>query len=174
MTLETGETIVEQNPAVQVAKEAEKPYQLGFHSFSTGVRGRLKSVAPSLIDTVVSKVKEPKVPNWHNPDKDRDEPNPADPDYLQALDQYNHDRGVAAMDAMAMFGVQLESGLPEDESWIDDLSLLEIVVNREDTASKTFAYKRYIAVGQPEIDALLAIFQGGQGGIAGAMSTFRR
>jgi hypothetical protein len=171
----TADAIVAElhNPAVEVAEENERENDQEWHVFSTGIVGRLKAVSPSLVDTVVSRIKEPKIPVWHDPDKDRDEPNPSNPDYLAALEQFNHDRGIAAMDAMIMFGVELKDGLPEDDEWVDELAILGIPVDKTSKTAKLFAYKRYKATGQPEVDAIMRVFQGGQG-VASSMRSFRR
>jgi hypothetical protein len=173
-TVGSEEIKVAENPAVEAAKESGPNPAMEWHTFSTGVRGKLKAVAPALITTVVSKLKEPPVPLWHNPEKDRDEENPADPNYLMALDEYNNKRGTVTIDALAMFGVDLQDPLPEDEMWLYGLKVLGIDVDVNDKIAKTFAYKRYIAVGQPELNVLMAMFAGEEKGIAAAMRSFRR
>lgn len=117
-----------------------------------GNKARLVPVAASLIDDVMSLVKDPKVPMWHNPDKDRDEPNPSDPDYLQAYADQQHKRGLVAMDAMLMFGMELVDGLPKSAEWLRKLrtmaqrGLLDLSsYDLDDPVDQEFLYKRYVA-----------------------------
>jgi hypothetical protein len=170
---ETHKLDVSENPAVQVARENQPDNKQEWHNFSTGYRGRIKTVSPSLIDFVVNKVEAPKVPTWHNEERDRDEPNPSDPNYIESMEKYSRDRGIAAMDAIIMFGVELEKSLPESDEWVTLLSMLGITVNVNDKLTKEFAFKRYIAVGQPELNEAMESFQGDRG-VASATAAFRR
>jgi hypothetical protein len=100
---------------------------------------------------------------WHNDEKDRDEPNPADPTYIIALTQSEHKRNTAAMDTMIMFGVDLIDGVPEDDKWIGKLKMM---VKRgmldlsgyelNDKDDKEFLFKRYIAVGVEDLGLISA------------------
>ena len=117
------------------------------------VRAKLVPVPASLIDEVTSRIKKPRVPMWHNPDKDRDEPNPNDPDYLDQVEKYDRDRGLAAIDAMIMFGAEMIDGLPEDDTWLKKLKYLEkrnqidlSEYDLEDPFDLEFLYKRFIGI----------------------------
>lgn len=141
-------------PVVEVAKErlqsnsgSERIVELPY-----GVRAKLIPVPASLIDEVTNRIKEPDVPMWRNEDKGRDEPNPDDPTYIKEVAESNRERGLAALDAMAMFGLELIDGLPEDETWIKKLKYMErrslvdlSSYDLNDEMDKEFLFKRFIA-----------------------------
>lgn len=143
-------TVVSENPAVEAAKGQEEPGG-GIKTLSTGVRVRLRAVSSSLISEVMAKIKDPDVPILHDEEKDRDLPNPNDPAYLRALDDAENQRNQAATDAMLVFGVELVDPMPEDTSWTNKLGFLGIEVNMDDAFALEFAYKKYIAVGTPDL-----------------------
>jgi hypothetical protein len=137
---------------VQVAKE--KSGQGGDNEIvlKTGHKVILRPVAASLIDQVSSRIPDPDPPMWHNEEKGRDEPNPADPAYQKGLAAAAHQRGTAAMDAMIMFGIDLVDGVPEDTTWITKLKLLGIEIdNPDDLVELEFMFKRYIVVSPEDI-----------------------
>ena len=116
-----------------------------------GLSIRIEPVPINLLDDVTSRIKDPKPPMVFIKDKDRDEPNPDDPDYLSALEDADNVRNRAAMDAMVLFGIDLIDGLPENESWIKKLKYLERLdrldlsnYDLKDELDKEFLYKRYI------------------------------
>lgn len=146
--------MAKQNPTVEVAKEmAAQNGRDQIRTLSTGVRVRLVPVSAALLSEVTSRIKDPQVPLWRNEDKGRDEPNPSDPEYLRELDEASTKRGMAAMDAMVMFGVDLVDGVPEDDSWLKKLRFMEkkgfldlSEYDLEDGFDCEFLYKRYIAI----------------------------
>src|SRR5690554_1657400 len=77
--------------AVEVAKSRARDEE-AVVTLSSGVRARIHPVAASLIAEVSSKVEDPPVPTWFNPDKEREEPNPSDPEYLRALERAEEER----------------------------------------------------------------------------------
>lgn len=131
---------------IETAKEEKGMDGDGIVTLSTGVRVRIKPVSASLIQEVVAKIEYPDVPKWHNPEKGRVEDNPLDPDYRRKVAQVSQDRGKAALDALAMFGVELADGLPEDETWIRQLNLLGITFD-DNPVDKKYYYTKHIAVG---------------------------
>lgn len=140
------------NPAVEVAKELDNDETL-IVELPYGVRAEIRPVSATLINEVTNHIEYPQVPIWHDEDKGRDEPNPNDPQYLQDVDEVNQKRGIAAMDAMVMFGVFLIDGLPEDESWVSQLKFMEkrkqidlSGYDLDDSLEKEFLFKRFIGV----------------------------
>jgi len=142
------------NVAVEVAHEraAEKGSNQ-IVTTQTGIRLFLVPVSTALIEEVTSKIADPDVPLWHNEAKNRDEPNPDDPNYLKAVERAGRERGIAVMDAMCMFGVELVDGMPENTSWLKKLRFMEkrgqvnlSSYDLEDPLDLEFLYKRYIAV----------------------------
>jgi len=136
---------VAENPVVQVAKEGDAPDEERIRTLRSGVRVKLNPVPDMLVQRVMSKIKKPKVPMWYNPDKERQEPNPQDPDYQDAVRVAEEERGIAAMDTSIMFGAELVDGLPDDRSWIRKLRYMGIEVDEDDEFELEFAYLKYIA-----------------------------
>jgi len=134
-------------PVVAVAKERrDDTDEGGIVTLSSGVRVRLKPVSPSLVDEAVARVPDPEVPTWIDPEKDRELPNPTDPAYLRACTAAVNARGKASIDALIMFGVELEDAMPKDTAWIKKLQRLGYEVDPKDPIDVEFAYKKYIAV----------------------------
>ena len=147
------------NPVVEVAKEQGGTTD-GIHTLSTGVRVRIKPVPPALVNDVMLRVKPPRVPVVFNEKKGRDEPNPLDPGYVADLERYEQERGAAALDAAAMFGLELVDGLPEDDTWLRKLKILGIQVE-DDPITQEFLYKKYIALGNDlnQLQELMGVTQ---------------
>jgi len=142
------------NPVVAVAQKiGSKGKDDGITTLSTGYRARLIPVSASLIDQVTAQVKDPDIPMWHNDDKDVDEPNPNHPDYIKALEGKGRERGMAAMDAIIMFGVDLLDPIPEDNIWIKKLQILGISldIDVDDPIEREFAFKKYVAVAAEDV-----------------------
>lgn len=144
---------MESNHAVEVAKEvAAQSGSSQIITTQTGVRVRLLPVSTALIEEVSTRVEDPEVPMWHNDARDRDEPNPDDPKYLKALERANRERGVAVMDALVMFGLDLVDGVPQNDNWLQKLRYMEkrkqvdlSNYDLENPFDLEFLYKRFIA-----------------------------
>jgi len=162
---------------IAVAKEEASTPESGIYTLSSGVRARLLSVSPGLISDVQSRVKFPDVPQFYNADKDRMEENPNHPVYLAEVQRAREEQGMAALRAMCMFGFGLVDGLPEDDSWIRRLELVnpDLKINRDDPIELEFYYKQFIAVSSQSDYALLAKTMGvTQEAIEQAEATFQR
>ena len=163
---------------IEVAKEeADSGQDDGIYALSSGARVRLLSVSPGLISDVQSRVRFPEVPQFYNADKDRMEENPNHPAYLEERQRVNEEKGMAALRAMCMFGFELVDGLPEDDTWIRKLELVnpDLKINRDDAIELEFYYKQFIAVGSQTDYVLLARVMGvTQEAIAQAETTFQR
>lgn len=137
----------QKNPVVEVARETrEAAANNDVVTLSTNVRVRIRPVSASLIADVTAKIKDPAAPMWENPKKGKLEPNPMDPAYIRACDRADQARGQAAMDAMAMFGVELVDGVPEDDGWVKRLALIGIEFDASDPVEREFYYKKHIAM----------------------------
>lgn len=125
---------------------------------SSGVRAKVKSVTASLIDQVTAKIKDPEVPMWHNPEKDRDEPNYTDPKYIRAMREKERERGIAAMDAIIMFGIELIDEIPDPEKdpWLQKLRMLGIDIDPQSPLEIEFAYKKYVAISPEDVELVTA------------------
>ena len=175
VTTDEVTTNVADNPAVETAKRQarEETSQEGT-VLSTGVRVRLHSVSASLIDEVRSRIKDPDVPIFHDEEKGREMPNPADPVYLRQLGEAEDKRNKATTDAMVMFGVELLDGLPKDDKWIHQLKFLGIEVDSSDSLAMEFAYKKYKAVGTPDLPLLYSASAVTEQEVERAMRGFQR
>jgi len=141
------------SPVVSVAKNAESGDK-DVVILSTGYKARIRPVGASLIDDAVARIKDPPVPMYMDEAKGREEENPHDPAYLQALRDANRERAGVAMDAMVMFGIELLDGVPEDDKWIKQLEFyakrsgLDLSgYDLDDALEKEFLFKKYIATG---------------------------
>lgn len=172
--------MTESSPAVDVAKKVESRNQERIVSLPGGVEARIVPVSAALVDEVTSSVKDPDVPILHDDDRDRDFPNPDDPIYTKALEDASRKRGIAAIDAMVMFGVELVDGLPEDDAWLKKLvymSKRELVnldgYDLEDDLDLEFLYKRYVAI-TPNVLSIITEMSGISGAdIEAAEESFR-
>lgn len=118
-----------------------------------GVKIRIESVPPSLLDDVTSKITDPLPPMIMIESKGREEPNPSDPKYLQELAEAEDARNRAIMDALVLFGVELVDGMPEDDGWLKKVKYLErrgsldlSEFDLKDELDKEFLFKRYMLV----------------------------
>lgn len=144
-------TKVSNNPVVKAAREKVAVETDAIQTLSTGVRVHLRAVSASLIEEVRTRIQNPPVPIFHDDEKDRDIQNPSDPEYIRKLDEIDGKRNQAATDAMVMFGVELVDPIPDDRMWIRRLALMGIDVDESDELTVEFAYKKYIAVGTPDL-----------------------
>lgn len=126
---------------------------------STGVRARLRPVAPRLLDDVAYKIKDPDPPMWHNEAADRDEPNPFDSVYNRELAETQRARGLAQLDVLIVCGVELLDGIPDVKSWLPPLKMLERLTKQpfldgfdlNDELDREYVYKKYVAVGNADL-----------------------
>lgn len=124
---------------------------------STGIQITLKAAPALLIEQSQSLIKAPKPPKQKLEDG-REVVNELHPDHQEALQRYDRECNMAALDTMVMFSVGLPDGLPEDKDWIKQLKYLE-KHNRfslngydlDDEDDREFIYKRYIALGNDEL-----------------------
>lgn len=145
------------SPAVEHKKKLEGGNDTV--TLSTGIEARMVPVGATLIDDIVASIPDPVVPVWHNEDKGIDEENPNDPNYLRALAQTERQRAVAAMEALLVFGLDLE--LPEDDAWLNKIKFLQrrgvldlSGYDLEDPDTLDLLYKKYIAVGTQDLITL--------------------
>jgi hypothetical protein len=130
-------------------------------TLSTGVRARLSPVSSSLVEDMKNAVEMPKVPVVWIEAKEREEENPNDPRYIEAVNAAEMRRSDAIFDALCMFGVELEDGLPEDDKWLRKLKLLEkrgrmdlSGFDLKDEFDLEFLYKRYVAVAGADLQII--------------------
>ena len=130
-------------------------------TLSTGIQAILRPVSASLLQDVMSRIVDPPEPVIYNEEKGQNEIDPFDKEYLATIAKNNQARARASMDAMAMFGIELVEGLPEDDSWISRLIYMEKMgyldlaqFDMEEAIDCEFVYKRYIALGNQDLLAI--------------------
>jgi len=159
--------------AVEVSDNFHKDSNANLVALSTGVTLRVKSVSNILFMEFQKKHPQPKIPMWHNEENGRDEPNPNNPDYLEAMQLWQSSTGLGMIDLMIIMGTSLESVAGEApkfecDDWIDDLAFAGIMVDGSNRRARWLAYVKYIAA--PEDADMQKLMNGvsGQSGVAEA------
>jgi hypothetical protein len=164
-----------QNPAVAVAATAGKKKEDTPHTLSTGVKVKINPVSTGLIQTVMGKVKDPKVPKFYDKDRDREIDNPNHPDYVSALREAQEARGTASLDAMIMFGLELLEPIPPFEEWGPMLQYLGVEVDETNPLDIEFKYKKHVAMGSVEDQITLSTCSGiRREAVSEAIESFQR
>lgn len=164
--------MVAEHPAVVAAKANVKDND-GSITLSTGIKGKILPVAASLVEEVTAKIKDPDIPMWYNEDKEREEPNPVDPAYLKEMSEANRKRGIIALDAMIMFGLELTDPVPEGGIWVKKLKWLGIEFDDQDEFEREFAYKKYVACGNNDLIEISKLAGITQEAVEDAVKSFR-
>lgn len=140
------------NPVIDKIKEDKQEFT------THGVRIQLVPVSASLMQEVVSRIKPPKIPIEYDESLGRDAPNQNSPIYQDELTEFEQKRARASIDTMAMFGIELVDGLPEDTKWLIQLKQMERLgyidlsdFDTEDEIDLEFLFKRYIALTNREL-----------------------
>lgn len=164
--------MVAEHPAVVMAKTNVKDSDGGI-TLSTGIKGKILPVAASLVEEVTAKIKDPDIPMWYNEDKEREEPNPVDPAYLKEMSEASRKRGIIALDAMIMFGLELTDPVPEGGIWVKKLKWLGIEFDDQDEFEREFAYKKYVACGNNDLIEISKLAGITQEAVEDAVKSFR-
>lgn len=168
-----------ENATITVAKEQTKAAQDDIITLPSGRRVKYHPVAANLIREVQSRIPEPIVPTFQNPnDKTKTLPNPSSPTYIRELAQVTEQRTQAAMDALLMFGLELVDPLPQEDTWLRKLIVLKTIdaseVENADQFAKELWYKKYIVADVTVIQAISKLAGVTQEDIAKATDSFPR
>lgn len=95
-------------------------------TLSNGVVMKAKAVPPALAQKIESRFVYPRVPKVFNPDKQRDEENPLDPDYIADCERIDAERTMAFVDLMVGLGTEVTyvpDNIPafDSEGWREDI-----------------------------------------------------
>jgi hypothetical protein len=153
----------EKNPVLAVAKNVreEKSFNL-----PDGVRVKVVPVSAALIEAVVSRIPDPPVPVIHDEESGKDISNPGHPDYLAAIQRASRMRNAASIDAMLMFGLEIDENtpIPPEGKWIKRLQYLVKLGHLDlsafdlnDETDREFLYKRYIAANADILSAITGV-----------------
>lgn len=113
----------------------------------SGVKVRLVAVPNMVVMAMTKLVKEPQIPVYRNDAKDRDEPNPLDPLYLRAIEDYKSALGDLTVQAYLANGVRVLT-IPADkheltsDQWAEGLRFIGIDVP-ESGLGRTVAWLKY-------------------------------
>jgi hypothetical protein len=125
-----------------------------------GVKLKIKPVPSMLIVDATKRIREPEVPMFHNTQKDRDEPNPADPKYLQALQDYKLQINDITQLAYLGNGVSIIEPLPDDvcpiqdDEWVETVQLVGVDVP-SNGAARRIAWLRYYVLSDQDFGDVL-------------------
>lgn len=122
--------------------KAEKPGNT--ITLSSGVVLELRRVGYWIIYEATRRLKKPEIPVQYIEEKGRSEENPAHPDYIAALEQYDNDRAALVINAYLWFGTKLASvpvgmAMP-DEDWAAEFAFLGI----EPASNKQERYAQWL------------------------------
>jgi hypothetical protein len=152
----------------------------GALTLSTGVRIIYVPVNPAVFTEVLSKMDPPRPPMVFIESKGREEQNPLDPTYLAEMDNYQGERANAIMETFALFGVELVEDLPQDDTWLKRLKVLDRLgrldlsnYDLDDELDLRFLYVKNIAFGPDDWGAVFKAFNVTQEGVATARDGFR-
>lgn len=138
------------NQIQEAVAQVEKP-QTNTLTFSTGVVLKTKQVPVMRLQSIIEKFKYPEVPLINNPSKGRAERNPEHPVYLEQRAEVDTQRALAIVDAVIVFGTEIEhvpDSVPslESKDWIEELDLVGIDVKSESRLARYLAWVKYVAM----------------------------
>jgi hypothetical protein len=127
-----------------------------------GVVLKLKKVSRFVIVDMGRKIPVPKIPVVYIEDKGRNEENPNDPDYIEALNEANYKRAMATVTASLTLGteiVSLPEGMPgpDDDEWFSVLEALDIDVPKDNKRLRYSAWLKYIALDDNSFNDLIQL-----------------
>lgn len=130
---------------IATEQRANKPMDVWESTVRVGLKFKLRKMSRMALVEAQERLKEPKVPTVYIKDDDRYDPNPNDPDYVDALRDYIYNRNVLIICTCVALGTDLlEVGLdtdkPTDTDWIDQLA----VTGFEPPANKWAKYVSWV------------------------------
>ena len=150
---------------------------------SSGVILNLTSVPKTFIYEATRAFKRPKIPTYLNEEKGREEENPGDPDYLEALEMYAADVANAATDVALLRGTSIQE-IPDDvigpdsEEWIQEMEVLGLPMRDNPRARYMTWIKAIAAPLDKDINGLLEevgrLTGVSESDVADAVDRFRR
>lgn len=167
------------NPAVQVKKEHDKKARSEVRTHTDGTKYKLHSVASYVIREAQLKIVKPIVPiipikgaEDRFPEKFWE--NPMDAKYQQAMADYDAMFETVAVDAMALFGIELLSPIPDDRKWLKNLQRMRLIDEiPDDEYELEFLYKKYI-ISKGDVQLEITAMSGlTREGVADAIDSFR-
>lgn len=138
---------------------------------ANGVQLKLRAVPSLAIVAIQKQLKEPPVPTFFNDEKQRDEENPNDPNYIRELNEWRAASADATTTAYLANGVTVITPLPDNvepvdsQEWSEGLVLSGLVI-ADSGIQRRVAWLKYYIVGDEDLGDLI-----GQIAIAGGLVT---
>ena len=131
------------------------------------------------------RLKAPKPPRAFNEDKGREEENPIDPDYLEAMQRYRYDTGMLSVSTYFVMGTSVHGDLPDglvpvsSDEWVDLVQAADPTAEIPATGNRRYlAWLKYYALTDNDATRLLSACVRYSGGtlevdVNAAQATFR-
>ena len=144
----------EQESAEMVERIDKKNERENVFELSTGVVLKLKkSINPSTVIDILSEVESqrPEPPVVYLEQFGREEVNYDDPNYTDQMDRWEIVSSGRIADALILKGTEVEKvpndlPKPEDNSWIEELEVLGLHLNRHSKAARYLAWVKHVAI----------------------------
>jgi hypothetical protein len=152
----------------------------------TGVRLKMKRVSQMIIADAKRRLPAPRIPKWFNPDKEREEDNPNDPDYIERVANYQYDTAMLALRIYLIMGTEPMEPLPDGISphtsfdWSDMILAADPDAEIPETGPRRYyAWLKYYALPDDQVMQCMnkiIRFSGGtlEEDVARAQQSFRR
>lgn len=167
--------------AIQVALERSNENGTAKIVERWGIRAKLQPVPEGVLEDAERRIPDPPVPIVRDEEEGTEYENPNDPNYLRELQEANSKRGIASIEAMCLFGVELLDGLPEDDIWLKKLKFLEkrghidlSWVDWDDPMEAEFVFIRYAFLVMEDIAYLGLLSRMTEEELRRAAESFRR
>lgn len=124
----------------------------------TGVKLKINKVNRLIVLDAVRKIRDPKIPMVYIETKNRSEENPNDPDYLQAKQEADLDRGMTTINVYLAFGTkptfipENKEG-PEGQTWSVDYNEVGLDIP-QGGRGRYVAWLKYYALLEEEVNDL--------------------
>lgn len=129
----------------------------GIVTLSTGIKVKFVPISAGLIEEAQAEIKDPPVPLQEIEGKKHPQPNYNHPDYVNGMKEAEANRARAGLDVLALFGIELVDGMPEDDKWLKKLHFLAKRgklnlddYDLNDEIEREFLYTKFIALGNDD------------------------
>lgn len=127
---------------------------------ASGVVLKLKKVSRLLVADASKKIKMPKVPTWINEEKGREEENPNDPDYLQAVQDAKYQQAMLVYTVYLAFGTEVESqpitmSQYFETDWADEIKETLDIDIPDKPKSRYVTWLKYVALDDEEVNVIM-------------------
>lgn len=141
---------------------AHKPQRADRFVTSRGAVLKLQPVTNMILNNITRERPQPKVPRVFIEAKGREEENPNDPDYLEAMNNYNYEIGMLAIDISVALGTALDLDepqavdliFPQEEEWRAGLIFIGLTPSELGPARYVDWIKYYATTSITELQAL--------------------